>query len=155
MKGYVEIRSARVEDAVAITECVVAAYENYTARLGKPAGPMLDDYERVIQQHRVLVLTEATRIIGILVLVTQNESLLIDNVAVHPDHQGRGLGRRLMALADEEARRLGFTTVNLYTNERMTENIELYKKLGYTETERKTEKGYDRIYMRKSLDEPQ
>jgi len=100
---YVEIRSARVEDAIAITECVVAAYENYTARLGKPAGPMLDDYERVIQQHRVLVLTEKTRVIGILVLVTQNEGLLVDNVAVHPDHQGRGLGRRLMTLAEEEA----------------------------------------------------
>ncbi len=56
-----------------------------------------------------------------------------------------------MVLAEEEARRLGFTTVTLYTNERMTENIELYKRLGYTETERKTEQGYQRVYMRKAV----
>jgi hypothetical protein len=33
----------------------------------------------------------------------------------------------------------------------MTENIELYKKLGYMETARKTEQGYQRVYMRKAL----
>jgi ribosomal protein S18 acetylase RimI-like enzyme len=147
----VKIRPARVEDTTAISECVTAAYKTYIARLGKPPRPMLDDYKDVIQQHRVFVLTEATRIIGILVLVIQKQTLLVDNVAVHPDHQGRGYGRRLMALAEEEARRLGFTAITLYTNERMIENIELYKKLGYRELGRKTEQGYDRVYMQKSL----
>ena len=75
----------------------------------------------------------------------------MDNVAVHPAYQGRGLGRQLVALAEEEARRVGLTTVTLYTNERMTENLELYKRLGYMETERKTEQGYQRVYMRKEL----
>lgn len=134
-----EIRSAQAEDATAIAECVAAAYRHYIDRIGKPPGPMLDDYKEVIQQHRVLVLTNGANINGVLVLIRQTQSLLVDNVAVHPDYQGRGLGRRLMALAEEEARRLGFTTVTLYTNERMTANIELYKKLGYTETERRTE----------------
>jgi ribosomal protein S18 acetylase RimI-like enzyme len=75
----------------------------------------------------------------------------VDNVAIHPDYQGKGLGLKLMALAEEEAQRLGLTTVTLYTNERMTENIELYKRLGYTETKRKTEQGYQRVYMRKPV----
>ena len=147
----VEIRPARTEDAAAISECVTAAYKTYIARLGKPPRPMLDDYKDVIQQHRVFALTQATRIIGILVLVIQRQTLLVDNVAVDPDHQGRGYGRKLMALAEEEARRLGFTAITLYTNERMTENIELYNKLGYRELGRKTEQGYDRVYMQKSL----
>lgn len=148
-----EIRPARVEDAAEITECVAAAYKIYIGRLGKPPGPMLVDYTKVIHQHRVFVLKEAERIIGILVLIIQNQSFLVDNVAVHPDHQGRGFGRRSLALAEEEARRLGFTAITLYTNARMTENIELYKKLGYTEVERKTEQGYDRVYMQKLLGE--
>lgn len=151
--GDLAIRPARAEDATAVTECVVAAYRHYIPRLGKPPGPMLDDYREVIQQHRVLVLTDEANIIGVLVLIRQHQSLLVDNVAVHPDYQGRGLGRKLMMLAEEEARRLGFITVTLYTNERMTENLGLYKKLGYTETERKTEQGYHRVYMRKSLSE--
>lgn len=150
-QGDLEIRPARVEDAPAISECVAAAYRHYIARLGKPPRPMLDDYREVIQQHRVLILTDGAKVIGVLVLITQNQSLLVDKVAVHPDYQGRGLGRKLMALAEEEARRLRFTTVTLYTNERMTENIELYEKLGYMETDRKMEQGYQRVYMRKAL----
>lgn len=150
-QGDLEIRPARAEDAPAITECVAVAYRHYIARIGKPPGPMLDDYKKVIQQHHVLVLTEEANIIGVLVLIRQLQSLLVDNVAVHPDYQGKGLGRKLMALAEEEARRLGLTTVTLYTHERMTENIELYKRLGYTESERKTEQGYQRIYMQKSV----
>lgn len=146
-----EIRPAQVENAAAITECVVAAYRHYIARIGKPPGPMLDDYTAVIEQHRVFILADGMRIIGVLVLIQQDRSLLLDNVAVHPEYQGRGLGRELVALAEEEALRLGYTAVTLYTNERMTENIGLYKKLGYMETERKTEQGYQRVYMRKSL----
>ncbi len=91
-RGDFEIRPARAADATAITECVAAAYRHYIARLGKPPGPMLDDYREVIQQHRVLVLTEGATIIGVLVLIRQPQSLLVDNVAVHPDYQGRGLG---------------------------------------------------------------
>ena len=102
-----EIRPARVEDAPEITKCVAAAYGIYIGRLGKPPRPMLDDYTKIIQQHRVLVLCEVKKIIGILVLIIQNQSFLVDNVAEHPDQRGRGYGRKLMALAKEEARRFG------------------------------------------------
>ena len=145
-----EIRPAQVENATAISECVAAAYRHYIARIGKPPGPMLDD-TAVIQQHLVFILVDGMRIIGVLVLIKQDKNLLLDNVAVHPEYQGRGLRRELVALAEEEALRLGYTAVTLYTNERMTENIEIYKKLGYTETERKTERCYQRVYMRKSV----
>jgi hypothetical protein len=33
----------------------------------------------------------------------------------------------------------------------MTENIALYANLGFTETGRVTEKGFDRVYMEKDL----
>ena len=48
-----------------------------------------------------------------------------------PSFQGRGLGRRLMAHAEALARRVGFGTIRLYTNQRFAENIALYRKLGY------------------------
>lgn len=150
-RSNIEVRPARAEDATAVTECVAAAYRHYIARLGKPPGPMLDDYAEVIRQHHVFVLADGARVIGVLVLIRQAQGILLDNVAVHPDSQGRGFGRKLLAFAEEEARRAGFAAITLYTNEHMTENIELYKKLGYVETERRSERGYQRIYMRKSL----
>lgn len=152
-EGDWEIRPAQAEDATVIADCVAAAYRHYIARIGKPPGPMLDNYRDLIQRHQVFVLTEGAKVFGILVLITHIDSLLVDNVAVHPDYQSRGWGRKLMAFAEEEAQRRGFTVVTLYTNEQMTENIDLYKQLGYRETERKTEQGYQRVYMRKTLAE--
>lgn len=146
-----EIRPAQLEDATAVTACVAAAYNHYVPRIGKPPGPMLNDYVEVIRQHRVFVITDERDIIGVLVLIEKEQSFLLDNVAVHPDYQGRGLGRKLIELAAAEALRLGFSSIILYTNVQMTENINLYKKLGFVETERKQEQGYERVYMRKLL----
>jgi ribosomal protein S18 acetylase RimI-like enzyme len=146
-----EIRSAQLEDATAITACVVAAYSRYVARIGKAPEPMLEDYAALIRRHKVFVLADGENIIGVLVLIAKEQNLLLDNVAVHPDYQGRGLGQKLIELAEAEALRLGFSSVVLYTNLQMTENIQLYKKLGFVETERKQEKGYERVYMRKFL----
>jgi ribosomal protein S18 acetylase RimI-like enzyme len=146
-----EIRRAQLEDATAITRCVAAAYRQYAARIGKPPAPMLDDYAELIQRHKVFVLAEGDNIIGVLVLIEKEQSFLLDNVAVNPDYQRRGLGRKLIEFAEAEALRLGFSSIILYTNVQMTENIDLYRKLGFVETGRKQEHGYQRVHMRKHL----
>jgi ribosomal protein S18 acetylase RimI-like enzyme len=130
---------------------VDAAYRHYIARIGRPPGPMLEDYSDVIEWHRVFVAEDQGRIVGLIVLITEDERALLDNVAIHPDAQARGLGRRLIRLAEDEARRLGFKAIELYTHELMTENQALYGRLGYREFDRRTEKGYPRDYMRKAL----
>ena len=44
------IRAATAADVSAIAEIVDQAYRHYIARIGKPPGPMLDDYaERVLE----------------------------------------------------------------------------------------------------------
>jgi len=112
---------------------------------------MLEDYSDVIAWHRVFVAEDMGRIVGVIVLITEGGQALLDNVAVHPDTQGRGLGRRLIAFAENEARRLGFPAIELYTHQLMAENQALYARLGYREFDRRTEKGYPRVYMRKAL----
>jgi ribosomal protein S18 acetylase RimI-like enzyme len=145
-----EIRRAQLEDATAITRCVAVAYRQH-ARIGKPPAPMLDDYAELIQRHKVFVLAEGDNIIGVLVLIEKDQGFLLDNVAVNPAYQRRGLGRKLIEFAEAEALRLGFSSIILYTNVQMTENIDLYRKLGFVETGRKQEQGYQRVYMRKHL----
>lgn len=145
------IRTAQPSDAVAVKRCVEAAYQHYIARMGKPPGPMLDDYANVIQQHGVFVVEENGEIVGVLVLIQTESGMILDNVAVHPEHQGEGLGRRLLELAESETRSQGYAYLDLYTHECMTENIEMYKRIGYVETERKSEHGYGRVYMKKAL----
>ncbi len=112
---------------------------------------MLDDFAEVIREHIVFVAEDAGDVIGVIVLIQQESSMLLDNIAVHPDYQGKGVGRRLLEFAELETRRLGYTQLNLYTHECMTENIAMYERSGYVETERRTEHGYERVYMQKRL----
>ena len=114
---------------------------HYIARIGKPPGPMLDDYARRIADGQAWVLEDAARIVGVLVLEETPEGLLLDNIAVPPEHQGKGYGRALMRFAEAEARRRGFSDIHLYTHELMTENIALYTRIGYVETRRISEEG--------------
>ena len=70
---------------------------------------------------------------------------------VHPAHQGRGIGRGLLALADHEAAAQGYRELRLYTHETMTENIDMYAHLGWIETGRGEQDGYQRVFMRKPI----
>ena len=146
------IRRARAEDRAAVEAIVHAAYAIYIDRIGKPPGPMLDDYARLIADGLVSVLEDAHRTMAaIIVLVPYPGHLLLDNIAVRPDRQGQGFGRQLIAFAEAEARRLGFTELRLHTHEKMVENIALYARLGFAETGRAQQAGYDRVFMTKRL----
>ena len=93
----------------------------------------------------------ANAIVGALVLMVTPTGMLLDNIAVVPQAQGRGLGRRLLELAEMQAREQGYACLDLYTHESMVENIAMYRRIGYVETAAKKEQGYQRIYMRKNL----
>lgn len=146
-----ELRIAVGEDARAVGDLVDRAYAGYIERMGRKPGPMLDDYAALIADGLVRVVCRDGQIRGVLVLIEKDDHLLLDNVAVDPEAQGLGIGRRLVAAAEEAARRLGYATVRLYTHETMVENIGLYEHLGFSITHRAKERGYDRIYMAKAV----
>src|SRR5258708_5927440 len=52
------IRAATAADVPAITEIVDHAYRHYIARMGKPPGPMLDDYAARVLEGAVCVIEE-------------------------------------------------------------------------------------------------
>ena len=148
------IRLANGEDVAAVGRLVRDAYGHYVARLGKEPGPMLDDYARRVADGQVWVLEEEGALAGVLVLEdAAGGALLLDNLAIAPAAQGKGHGRRLVAHAEAEARRRGHSQIVLYTHVLMVENVAIYRRLGFEETHRVTEKGYDRVYMAKDLTE--
>ena len=51
----------------------------------------------------------------------------------------------------DERRRRGFDRIVLYTNEKMTENLSIYPRLGYAEVARRTENGFSRVSFEKRL----
>ncbi len=145
------IRPAVAADAARIAAIVEAAYRPYLERMDRRPAPMDDDYAARIAEGLTFVLEEDGEIGGILVLETHADHLLLDNLAVDPARHSQGLGRRLLAFTEAEARRRGYGAVELFTNEVMVENIALYRRLGYVETGRKRDRGYDRVFFRKTL----
>jgi GNAT superfamily N-acetyltransferase len=145
------IRHATPGEAAAVAEIVQAAYAMYIPRMDQKPAPMLADYDARIAGGQVWVMAGPDRLRGVLVMWPEEGRLFLENLAVHPDDQGKGIGRQLLAYADDYARGLGLPAVELYTNEVMTENLAYYPRLGFVEVERRTEDGYRRVYMRKQL----
>ena len=149
-----DIRSAGPDDLAAVEAIVRSAYARYVPLIGRKPGPMLDDYRASIGKGHVHVLSDEGGICGILVLIPEEHAMLLDNVAIRPDAQGRGHGRTLIAFAERMARERGLRAIRLYTNEAMTENVALYGRLGFVETHRAEEHGFRRVHMRKLLSAP-
>jgi predicted kinase/GNAT superfamily N-acetyltransferase len=142
---------ATAADVPAIERLVAAAYAKYVERIGKKPGPMLDDYRARVAEGVVWVVRGEDGLAGLVVLLPAADHLLLDNIAVSPAHQGQGIGRRLIAFAEEEARRRGLPELRLYTHALMHENLRSYTRLGYEESGRAHQAGYDRVFMRKRL----
>jgi ribosomal protein S18 acetylase RimI-like enzyme len=85
---------------------------------------------------------EDKRIVGNLTLIPyhlhQEQTLLIANVAVHPDYRRRGIANRLTARALEHARQRGIRTTWLHVREENEPAIKLYRSLGFQERARRT-----------------
>jgi GNAT superfamily N-acetyltransferase len=145
------IRPATPADVIAIERVVRTAYAKYVDRIGKPPGPMLDDYAARVAEGGVRVLEDARGLAGILVLLPQAGHLLLDNIAVAPERQGEGIGRRLLSAAEGEALQRGFDELRLYTNAAMQENLVMYARLGWEDYGRAEQAGYQRVFFRKRL----
>jgi ribosomal protein S18 acetylase RimI-like enzyme len=173
VRFYVEtiIRPAVSADCCRITNLATSAYGRYLEHMDKKPAPMIEAYAERIAEGRIFVLeiqspgpdykkedsesqapfSTSPAIAGFIMLSPGKDALLLNNLAVDPAMQGRGYGKKLMAFAEETACKAGFRRISLYTNEVMTENLRFYPRLGYTETHRATEEGFNRVFFSKML----
>ena len=142
---------AELADVLAIESMLDAAYSKYIERLGTLPAAMTVDYGALVQTGHVYVLRVGGRVVGSVLLPTRDGSLEIHNLVVDPSAQGRGYGRVLMDFAEDLARRQGLAAITLFTNEKMHENIALYRKRGFIETGRETQDGFNRVFFRKHI----
>ncbi len=145
------LRRATADDADAIRNLVASAYGKYVPLIGRTPMPMLVDYAEAVMEHEVWVLDAGGALAGVIELVPHDDQLWVENVAIAPEQQGRGFGRRLLAHAEDEARRVHLPAVGLLTNERYVENIAMYTRYGYGETHRAPHLGTDLVYFRKPV----
>lgn len=131
MSDREEIRQAVATDVAVIRELTRAAYAKWVPLIGREPKPMTADYDEAVRNHRFDLLYVGGTLAALIETIRETDHLLVENVAVSPAFQGRGFGRRLMALAEALAASAGFHEIRLYTNQRFAENVALYRKLGY------------------------
>jgi GNAT superfamily N-acetyltransferase len=149
--GARRIRPAEAGDVSAMIAIATAAYVIYIERIGREPAPMIADFARHAARNEAYVLEDAGEVVAYIVTFEKDGGQFIENVAVRPSRQGSGHGRGLMEFAEEQARRQGRKRLFLYTNAKMTENLDMYPRLGYVETHRIHEDGFDRVYFEKEL----
>ncbi|MDP7392822.1 MAG: GNAT family N-acetyltransferase, partial [Alphaproteobacteria bacterium] len=75
---------------------MTAAYVKYVPHVDRPPGPMLDNYEQRIASDEAFVASNMEFISGVIILIEAADHLLLDNIAVDLDMQGRRIGGRLV-----------------------------------------------------------
>ncbi len=144
-----KLRRAEKQDAPALGSCIDEAYRPRFSWLGR-SGSSTEDYTEIIALYHVWVAVNQEQIIGGLVLIPKDDHMLLANIAVRPGYQGIGVGKALLELADAEALNQGYREIRLYTNKAMIENLDMYRRSGWTEMQSDNQ-DIQKISMKKSL----
>ncbi|MEM6499772.1 MAG: GNAT family N-acetyltransferase [Pseudomonadota bacterium] len=150
--AQITLRPAIMIDLDFVAACAESAYSIYIERIGKKPAPMVADFAVALRERQLEILEVEGKAIGFLISYAQQNSLFIENVAIEPSCQGYGYGSASFALLEARAKAKGLTAIELYTNEKMTENLAFYPRLGFVEFDRRKEEGFNRVYFRKTLD---
>src|SRR5258708_39927896 len=126
-----DLRRAGASDAPAIRALTREAYAKWVPLIGREPKPMTADYAEAVRSHRIDLLDLEGVLAALIETIVEADHLLIENVAVSPAFQGRGLGRKLMAHAEQIAASAGHRETRLYTNKLFAENIDPYRNPGY------------------------
>ncbi len=131
MSEAITLRLAGPHEAGLVRDFTRAAYAAWVPLIGREPLPMTADYAAALATHRFDLLYADGELAGLIETVADGDLLLVVNVAVRPDREGQGLGRRLMAHAETLATDQGLKGLRLYTNQRFERNVRLYQALGY------------------------
>jgi ribosomal protein S18 acetylase RimI-like enzyme len=130
----VSFRLAKPTDASLVSDLSRSAYvPAYLSVVGEAPKPATENYLSRILDQNVWIATFNDAPVGVLVLERSPLFLMIYSIAVDPNHQGRGLGVALLQYAEMLGAELKVPELRLYTNSRMTKNLHLYRKVGFTE----------------------
>jgi GNAT superfamily N-acetyltransferase len=130
------LRRAMPADAAAVRALTRNAYAKWVPVVGREPRPMTADYDRAVAEHLIDLYEDSGSLLALIEMIPHADHLLIENIAVHPDRHGQGLGSRLLIHAEDIARSLGAREMRLYTNGLMQSNIALYTRRGYLEDRR-------------------
>lgn len=147
----IRLERAIASDAPAVRQLVRQAYAKWVPIFGREPMPMTADYDAAVRDHEIELLYVADTLAAMIELIIRPDDLFIENISVAPGHQGRGLGRYLIAHAEVRAKMLGLAKLCLLTGQLMESNMRLYQSLGFKVDRTEPFMGGFTVYMSKDL----
>lgn len=143
-----EIRKAQIEETGEIMELIakcVQAMQAGGSDQWDDSYPNREVIGQDIERGTLYTYIDNEAIAGIIVLdehpselyqsiqwsQEQGSHLIMHRLAVHPEVQGKGIARKLIAFAEEYARQSGYSSIRLDTYSKNTRALALYPSLGY------------------------
>lgn len=130
----ITFRPANPADTEAIRLCIARAFASALqdiADLPDVTSGIGED----IAAHDVTVAQEGPRILGVIIFGAVADAVMIFNLAVLPETQGRGVARRLLEIAESSARNRNRPYLRLRTHKLMQDTRSIYSHLGWAEVE--------------------
>lgn len=156
MLPNMEIRNATAAEVQECENVLRAAFEDYVQKLGRKQSE--DAYSwlpEAASQKRVLVAIDNSVIHGVAICAVSSGSWSIEQVAVNPRSQGRGIGSALIERIEQDATAAGVHILELDTAEIMTDLLRLYRRHGFEIARKGLPKhGRDqfvRVFMQKTI----
>ena len=146
------IRLAMTTDVPAIKLIARKSFERYVPLIGKLPAPMNAYFSgHVLKGTVFIVQSEKKRgsVLGYAIVLHRDGEWLLDNIAVSPEAQGRGVGSALIAACKTFLQKRGVQRYHLHTDEAMEQNLTWNPEIGFVEMARRLEVGFSRIYFTK------
>jgi ribosomal protein S18 acetylase RimI-like enzyme len=139
------ITIATLQDVEAITALLNSAYRGETSKQGWTheanliAGEVRtskESLQKVMQQSKSVILkfTDENKIVGCVNLQKHDAKIYLGMLSVSPFLQNAGIGKQLLAAADEYALQQSCSIVYMTVITHRTELINWYKRHGYVDT---------------------
>ncbi|WP_405108883.1 GNAT family N-acetyltransferase [Paenibacillus sp. FSL K6-1217] len=97
--------------------------------LADPSPKLVEDY---VARGQCFIAEKDQQVVGVYVLLpTRPETAELVNIAVNEAFQSQGIGKQLVNHAIQEARRLGFKTLEIGTGNSSIGQLALYQKCGF------------------------
>ena len=148
------IRPALIADVPTITLIARQSFERYVPLIVRPPAPMRANFSKHVLENTVFIAkSEKSQgvVLGYSIILQKDEAWLLDNIAVNPWAQGRGIVSALIATCEAFLRDCGAKRYLIYTNEVMEQTLTSYPAIGFVETNRRLEDRFSRVYFSKAL----
>ncbi|WP_394774527.1 GNAT family N-acetyltransferase [Flavobacterium sp.] len=138
------IAKATLQDVTALTTLINSAYRGETSKKGWTTEAHLLEGKRTTEEelseiildskNTFLKFTENDQIIGSVLLVVKEHQLYVGMLTVSPELQNSGIGKKMLAEAENHAKTLGLSSLLMTVVSVRAELIAWYKRHGYVET---------------------